>query len=48
MPIASHEAVRRVVELAFRDATSVLDLTYAAGCFWRDPLPPAISRSKPA
>jgi hypothetical protein len=43
MPIPGYEAVRRVVELAFRDAHTVLDLTYAAGCFWRDPLPPGIS-----
>lgn len=42
MPIASHEATRRLAHLAFRDAGSVLDLTYAHGGFWRDPLPPGL------
>jgi hypothetical protein len=38
----SDEAVRRLVHLAFRDAHTALDLTYAAGRFWRDPLPPGL------
>lgn len=42
MPIGSAEAVRRLVHLVFRDAHSALDLTYAAGRFWSDPLPPAL------
>jgi hypothetical protein len=40
MPITSAEAVRRLVHLAFRDAWATLDLTFAHGAFWRDPLPP--------
>jgi hypothetical protein len=43
MPIGSAEACRRMVDLAFRDAASVLDLTYAAGNFWRKPLPPGLT-----
>ncbi len=43
MPISSHEAVRRLVHLAFRDAHTALDLTHAAGAFWRDPLPPGLA-----
>jgi hypothetical protein len=42
MAIPSHEAVRRLLHLDFRDAWSVLDLTYGRGNFWRDPLPPGI------
>jgi hypothetical protein len=42
MPIKSAEAVRRLVDLAFRDAHTALDLTYAHGGFWRDPLPPGL------
>ena len=42
MPIASHEATRRLVHLAFRDAHTALDLTYAHGGCWRDPLPPGL------
>ena len=38
----SAEACRRLVHLAFRDAHSALDLTFAAGRFWRDPLPPGL------
>src|SRR3712207_9308891 len=40
MPIDGHEATRRLVHLAFRDAHTALDLTYAHGGFWREPLPP--------
>jgi hypothetical protein len=40
--ISSAEAVRRLVHLAFRDCASVLDLTYAHGRFWADPLPPGL------
>jgi hypothetical protein len=43
MPIRSHEAVRRLVHLAFRDCHSSLDLTFAHGRFWTDPLPPGLS-----
>lgn len=43
MPIGSADATRRLVHLAFRDAHTVIDLTYAAGCFWRDPLPPGLT-----
>jgi hypothetical protein len=43
MPIRSHEAVRRLAHLAFRDAHSALDLTYLDGAFWRDPLPPGLT-----
>ena len=42
MPIPPADVIRRLLQLAFRDAHTVLDLTYAAGCFWRDPLPPEI------
>jgi hypothetical protein len=40
MGIPSHDAVRRLVHLAFRDCQAALDLTFAHGTFWRDPLPP--------
>jgi hypothetical protein len=43
MTIPSHEAVRRLLELDFRDARTVLDLTFADGGFWREPLPPGIT-----
>jgi hypothetical protein len=43
MPIGSAEATRRLVHLAFRDCHAALDLTYAAGGFWRDPLPPGLT-----
>lgn len=43
MAIPSHDAVRRLVHLAFRDAHTALDLTYARGAFWRDPMPPGLS-----
>jgi hypothetical protein len=42
-PYPSHEAVRRLFQLAFRDGWTVLDLTYGAGGFWRPPLPPGIT-----
>ena len=42
MPVASYEATRRLVHLAFRDAHTALDLTHAAGNFWREPLPPGL------
>jgi hypothetical protein len=43
MPIDSAEAVRRLLHLDFRDARTVLDLTFGAGRFWREPLPPGIA-----
>lgn len=43
MAISSSDACRRLVHLAFRDAHSVLDLTFAKGGFWCDPLPPGLS-----
>jgi hypothetical protein len=43
MPIGSAEAVRRLVHLAFRDCATALDLTYAHGRFWVDPLPPVLA-----
>jgi hypothetical protein len=43
MRIRSAEACRRLAHLAFRDASSALDLTYAAGHFWREPLPPGLA-----
>ena len=42
MAVPSHEATRRLVHLAFRDAHTALDLTYAHGGFWREPLPPGL------
>jgi hypothetical protein len=42
MQIGSAEAVRRLVHLAFRDAHTALDLTYARGAFWAEPLPPGL------
>jgi hypothetical protein len=42
MRIAPADVIRRLVQLAFRDARTVLDLTYAAGNFWHSPLPPGI------
>jgi hypothetical protein len=42
MPIRSHEAVRRLVHLVFRDAHAAIDLTYAGGAFWAAPLPPGL------
>lgn len=46
MAVPSHNAVRRLAHLALRDAHSVLDLTYAAGAFWRDPLPPDLTLTR--
>src|SRR5215212_10672776 len=43
MPIGSGEAVRRLAHLAFRDAHSGLDVTFAHGGFWRDPQPPGLT-----
>ena len=42
MAIKSDDAVRRLLDLAFRDARTALDLTYGAGRFWRDPMPPGL------
>ncbi len=36
---ASHEAVRWYLHFAFRDAHSVVDLSYGAGGCWRRPYP---------
>src|SRR4051812_25149984 len=43
MPIGSAEAVRRLVQLAFRDAQTAIDLTLARGAFWAEPLPPGLA-----
>jgi len=43
MPIGSAEVVRRLAHLAFRDARTALDLTYAHRGFWADPLPPGLT-----
>lgn len=40
--VPSHNAVRRLLHCAFRDAASVLDVTYGAGGCWKLPLPPGI------
>lgn len=40
---SSAEACRRLVHLAFRDAHTALDLTYAHRGFWADPLPPELT-----
>lgn len=42
MPVTNIEAVRWMLHLAFRDAHTALDLTFAHGAFWRDPLPPGL------
>lgn len=39
---SSAEACRRLVHLAFRDAHTALDLTHAAGGFWKAPAPPGL------
>jgi hypothetical protein len=41
-PYGSAEATRRFIHLAFRDALAALDLTFAHGAFWRDPLLPLL------
>jgi len=43
MPISPADVIRRLLHFTFRDAVSVLDLTYAGGNFWGDPLPPEIT-----
>ena len=43
MPITSADAVRRLVDLAFRDCHTAIDLTYAHGGFWKRPYPPGLS-----
>src|SRR5215211_6935632 len=42
MATPSREAVRRLLNLDFRDCWSVLDLTFGRGNFWREPPPPGI------
>lgn len=42
MPAGSAEAVRRLLDLAFRDCATALDLTHAHGRFWQAPLPPGL------
>lgn len=42
-PYSSVEAARRLIHLVFRDCWTALDLTWAAGGFWRDPLPPGLT-----
>jgi hypothetical protein len=42
MPIPPADVIRRLLQLGFRDARTVADMTYAGGCFWREPLPPGI------
>jgi hypothetical protein len=41
-PYQSAEACRRILQLAYRDCTSVLDMTYSIGGFWADPHPPMV------
>jgi hypothetical protein len=41
-PYDSAEAARRFIDLAFRDAHTCIDLTYAAGCFWKGPTLPGL------
>lgn len=43
MPIPPSAVIRRLLQLAFRDAHTVLDLTYAGGNFWGRSLPPEIA-----
>ena len=42
MAAPSHAATRALVHVAFRDAHTALDLTYAHAGFWREPLPPGL------
>lgn len=42
MPISPADVTRRLLQLGFRDARTVLDATYAGGNFWGSPLPPEI------
>lgn len=42
-PYGSHEAVRRLLQLCYRDCLTVLDLTYGGGGFWGAALPPGIA-----
>jgi hypothetical protein len=43
MLVRSHEAVRRLIHLVFRDAHTALDLTAGqSDAFWRAPLPPGL------
>lgn len=41
-PYSSAEATRRYIDLAFRDCWTVIDLTAAAGGFWKPPHPPGV------
>lgn len=41
-PYDSADACRRLIHLAFRDASTAIDLTFAHRGFWRDPLPPGL------
>lgn len=41
-PYNSAEACRRIMQLAYRDCTTVLDLTFSTGGFWNGVLPPSI------
>lgn len=40
---SSAEATRRYIHLAFRDAHTAIDLTTAAGGFWKPPVPPGLA-----
>lgn len=42
-PYSSAEAARRYIHLAFRDAHTAIDLTAAAGGFWKPPAPPGLA-----
>lgn len=42
-PYDSAEATRRYVHLAFRDAHTAIDLTFAHGGFWKRPYPPCLA-----
>jgi hypothetical protein len=43
MQVGSAEAVRRVLDLAYRDCETALDLTYGTGAFWKGPRPPGLT-----
>jgi hypothetical protein len=42
-PYSSAEATRRLLQLAFRDAATCIDLTHAHGGCWRRPYPPGLT-----
>jgi hypothetical protein len=42
-PYGTAEAVRRFIDLAFRDCHTAIDLTHARGGFWQRPYPPGLT-----